>query len=134
VTIHKIDLYSGNLNPCQIKPTFNIDGLSLTIMPETIRYNGKIHDMKEPVKIEIPTSDQKSYAKIYFVEDLEQNEIIIVADVFSPPSQTEWVPDPTKHKIIHIFSHFEIPENTEKLDDLNIFVYNINLPKEQKNI
>jgi len=129
MSIYTLEIYSNSVNPIMIKPPVVIDGLLINIMPGSIEYDGKKHEMTDPITIQIPKSPEASYVKIYFVEDLENNDILVVPDIFAQPSiVNEWVPDPKKHKIIHVFMNFEVPANTEKLDDLNIFIYNINLP------
>jgi hypothetical protein len=135
VPTHVSEIFSNKFNPIKIKPSISIDGLSIEILPDNFEYKGKIHEMKESIIVDIPASEEKSYAKIYFVEDLQDNEILIVPEILKQSEQmNEWSPDPQKHKIILLFMHFEVPANLQNLEDTNIFVFNVNLPEEATKI
>jgi hypothetical protein len=114
----------------RIKLTVHLDGMLLIIDPGIILYKNKEHEIQDKIVVEMPKSSENYYVRIYLVEDIDDGDVIVVPDIiFSSQLKNGWIPDPSKHSIIHLLTHFEVPKEIENLKELNMVIYNVILPE-----
>lgn len=131
--INNIEIFSNSFNQKKFNPDVILDGYVISILPDTFFSDGKEFFLQESVDITIPTVTENSYLKVFFVEELSTGDFTVVVDIIveSDPS-SEWVPDRSQHKILHSFIDIALKPNIQDINDLDIFVYRICLPKQSQ--
>lgn len=129
--INNIDIYSSEYKRMVFKPSVSFSGRNILVSTGEFEYDGYIYHLDEDVLIELPQIMEDSHIKIYFVEDILTKELFVVTD-FSALQNLDnvWEPDLTQHKILFKFIEGTIYKDNDSLDKDDIFVYSIDLPKQ----
>lgn len=124
-----IKTFSNKFAPTKFAPEVTANNRTISILPHSIFFEEKEYAFHDAVDIDVPELTDDVSLKVYFVEDMSNNEIIVVADFIAESSNSRWLPDPQKHRIIHTIIDGRISRDFQDVNDCNLYLNEVSFPK-----